>query len=85
MDNGKPFLSAIGDIQDVIRSLRYYAGWADKIGGRTVSNESNAFSYTLVEPVGVVGIIVAWNFPLMVALLKWAAGKFQFFRTCFKF
>jgi aldehyde dehydrogenase (NAD+) len=62
-------------MQEVVCTLRYYSGWADKVAGRTVSNETNTFSYTLVEPVGVVAIIVAWNFPLMVAILKWSAGK----------
>jgi len=56
----------------VIDVLRYYAGWATKIHGETVNTLDNAFTYTLREPVGVVGAIVAWNFPLLLA--SWKLG-----------
>jgi len=69
-DNGKPFAQAVGDVQAGIGMLRYYAGWADKIEGRTVPTEGQVFAYTRVEPVGVVGIIIPWNFPLMLLCLK---------------
>src|SRR6202000_645310 len=52
--------------------FRYYAGWATKIHGETVNSFSNAFTYTLREPVGVIGAIVAWNFPLLLA--SWKLG-----------
>src|SRR5205085_6802979 len=52
--------------------FRYYAGWATKIHGETVNTFSNAFTYTLREPVGVVGAIIAWNFPLLLA--SWKLG-----------
>jgi acyl-CoA reductase-like NAD-dependent aldehyde dehydrogenase len=52
--------------------LRYYAGLATKIHGETVNTLESAFTYTLREPVGVVGLIVPWNFPLLLA--SWKLG-----------
>jgi acyl-CoA reductase-like NAD-dependent aldehyde dehydrogenase len=63
LDNGKPiFESRYVDMPMVIDVLRYYAGWATKIHGETVNSFETAFTYTLREPVGVVGLIVPWNF-----------------------
>ena len=56
----------------VIDVLRYYAGWATKIHGETVNTFESAFTYTLREPVGVVGLIIPWNFPLLLA--HWKLG-----------
>ena len=73
LDNGKPiFESRYVDMPMVINVFRYYAGWATKIHGETVNTLDNAFTYTLREPVGVVGAIVAWNFPLLLA--SWKLG-----------
>src|SRR5215510_8183509 len=73
LDNGKPiFESRYVDMPMVVDVLRYYAGWATKIHGETVNTFNNAFTYTLREPVGVVGAIVAWNFPLLLA--SWKLG-----------
>ena len=73
LDNGKPiFESRYVDMPMVADVFRYYAGWATKIHGETVNSFSNAFTYTLREPVGVVGAIVAWNFPLLLA--SWKLG-----------
>ncbi len=73
LDNGKPiFESRYVDMPMVIDVFRYYAGWATKIHGETVNTFENAFTYTLREPVGVVGAIVAWNFPLLLA--SWKLG-----------
>jgi len=73
LDNGKPiFESRYVDMPMVIDVFRYYAGWATKIHGETVNTLDNAFTYTLREPVGVVGAIVAWNFPLLLA--SWKLG-----------
>ena len=52
-------------------TLRYYAGWADKIEGKTVPVRGNFLSYTLRQPVGVVGQIIPWNFPLLMLAWKW--------------
>jgi aldehyde dehydrogenase (NAD+) len=73
LDNGKPiFESRYVDMPMVIDVLRYYAGLATKIHGETVNTVETAFTYTLREPVGVVGLIVPWNFPLLLA--SWKVG-----------
>jgi acyl-CoA reductase-like NAD-dependent aldehyde dehydrogenase len=73
LDNGKPiFESRYIDMPMVIDVLRYYAGLATKIHGETVNTLETAFTYTLREPVGVVGLIVPWNFPLLLA--SWKLG-----------
>ena len=73
LDNGKPiFESRNIDMPMVIDVLRYYAGWATKIHGETVNTFDSAFTYTLREPVGVVGMIIPWNFPLLLA--SWKLG-----------
>src|SRR5580765_6393803 len=73
LDNGKPiFESRYVDMPMVIDVLRYYAGLATKIHGETVNTIETAFTYTLREPVGVVGLIVPWNFPLLLA--SWKLG-----------
>ena len=73
LDNGKPiFESRYVDMPMVADVFRYYAGWATKLHGETVNINENAFTYTLREPVGVVGAIVAWNFPLLLASWKLA-------------
>ena len=73
LDNGKPiFESRYVDMPMVIDVLRYYAGLATKIHGETVNTLETAFTYTLREPVGVVGLFVPWNFPLLLA--SWKVG-----------
>ena len=73
LDNGKPiFESHNVDMPMVIDVLRYYAGWTTKIHGETVNTFDTAFTYTLREPVGVVGLIIPWNFPLLLA--SWKLG-----------
>jgi aldehyde dehydrogenase (NAD+) len=73
LDNGKPiFESRYVDMPMVADVLRYYAGLATKIHGETVNTNETAFTYTLREPVGVVGMIVPWNFPLLLA--SWKLG-----------
>jgi acyl-CoA reductase-like NAD-dependent aldehyde dehydrogenase len=73
LDNGKPiFESRQVDMPMVVDVFRYHAGWATKIHGETVNTFETAFTYTLREPVGVVGAIVAWNFPLLLASWKLA-------------
>ena len=73
LNNGKPiFESRYVDMPMVIDVLHYYAGLATKIHGETVNTFDAAFTYTLREPVGVVGLIVPWNFPLLLA--SWKLG-----------
>jgi aldehyde dehydrogenase (NAD+) len=73
LDNGKPISeSRNGDLPLVIDCLRYYAGWADKIHGQTIPIRGNYFCYTRREPVGVVGQIIPWNFPMLMVAWKWS-------------
>jgi len=73
MDNGKPIRETLAfDLPQVIDTFRYYAGWADKIDGHTNSVSGDFLCYTLKEPAGVVGQIIPWNFPLLMAAWKLA-------------
>jgi len=71
LDAGKP-LAAVKrqDVPAAIDTLAYYAGWCDKINGQVVPVRPDALTYTVREPVGVVGAIVPWNFPLMIGMWK---------------
>jgi aldehyde dehydrogenase (NAD+) len=70
-DNGKPiFESQFVDVPTCVNVLRYYAGWADKIHGDVIPVRGGSFVYTRREPVGVVGAITPWNFPLLLAVWK---------------
>src|SRR5438132_676735 len=72
LDNGKPYQVALAaDLPLTIKCYRYYAGWADKIHGKTIPVEGDYFCYTKHEPVGVVGQIIPWNFPLLMQAWKW--------------
>jgi acyl-CoA reductase-like NAD-dependent aldehyde dehydrogenase len=71
IDNGKPiFESQFVDTPAAAECLYYFAGWSGKVTGDTIPIADNAFTYTLREPVGVVGAITPWNFPLMLAVWK---------------
>ena len=72
LDNGKPLNKAAYDITGVINHFRYYAGWATKIEGSSIPVSADKVVYTRKEPLGVVGLIVPWNFPLMIAAWKLA-------------
>ena len=72
LDNGKPIRDAkAADVPLTIDCLRYYAGFADKIHGDTIPINGNYFCYTRKEPVGVVGQIIPWNFPMLMTAWKW--------------
>ncbi len=71
LNSGKTINDSLGDMAGVAATLRYYAGWADKIEGRTVPMRGSFLSYTLRQPVGVVGQIIPWNFPLLMLAWKW--------------
>lgn len=72
LDNGKPIRdSRAADVPLTIDCLRYYAGYADKIHGQTIPIRGNYFCYTRKEPVGVVGQIIPWNFPMLMTAWKW--------------
>ena len=72
LHNGKPLFESKIDVQMTVETLRYYAGWADKLGGQTLPVDGPFFAYTLREPTGVVAAIVPWNFPLNLASWKFA-------------
>ena len=72
LDNGKPIQDCrTADFPLAIDCLRYYAGLADKIQGETIPIRGNYFTYTRQEPVGVVGQIIPWNFPMLMVAWKW--------------
>jgi phenylacetaldehyde dehydrogenase len=74
LDSGKPINEMIvNDVPLAAATFRYYAGWVTKLAGATGTISSfpgQWLSYTLREPVGVVGQIIPWNFPLMIAAWK---------------
>jgi len=70
LDNGKAFsVAKANDVPTAIEAYRYFAGFADKIHGKTMDNDPDKFSYTRREPFGVCGAIIPWNFP--VAMQSW--------------
>lgn len=71
LNNGKPISETRGaDLPLAIDTFEYYAGFADKITGDTIPVTGEYFNYTLREPMGVVGQIIPWNFPLLMAAWK---------------
>ena len=77
LDNGKPIGEArVGDVPLAVDLFRYMAGWTTKIEGNTIpisvpyTPGAKYLAYTLREPVGVVGQIIPWNFPLLMAAWK---------------
>jgi aldehyde dehydrogenase (NAD+) len=73
LDNGKPiFESRYVDIDMAARCFHYFSGWASKLTGDTTNVNPNLFTYTLREPVGVVGAIIPWNFPMI--MVGWKAA-----------
>ncbi len=75
LDNGKPLTVArVADVPLAVDMFRYMAGWATKVEGNTIpiSSGGKYLAYTLREPVGVVGQIIPWNFPLLMAAWKLA-------------
>jgi acyl-CoA reductase-like NAD-dependent aldehyde dehydrogenase len=70
-ENGKTLRESAGaDVASAADCFRYYAGWVRKIYGETIPVDGPFLNYTLREPVGVVGAIVPWNFPLQIAAWK---------------
>jgi len=71
LDNGKTYNDSFNiDLPLAIGCYRYYAGWADKIQGKTIPGDGKFFSYTKHEPVGVIGMITPWNFPILMQAWK---------------
>lgn len=65
-------MSYNADVPMSIKNLRYHAGWADKYHGKTIPMDGDYFTYTRLEPVGVCGQIIPWNFPLL--MMAWKIG-----------
>lgn len=75
LDNGKPIRETTNaDLPLAIEHMRYYAGWSTKITGQTIPVAGPFFNYTRHEAVGVVGQIIPWNFPLLMAMWKLGAA-----------
>nr|AVR59243.1 aldehyde dehydrogenase 1 [Platynereis dumerilii] len=72
LDNGKPFVNSVGDINFGIKTMRYYAGWSDKNVGQTIPVDGSYFTYTRHEPVGVCAQIIPWNYP--ICMFTWKMG-----------
>ncbi|PYY06625.1 MAG: betaine-aldehyde dehydrogenase [Acidobacteria bacterium] len=71
LDNGKPIsVSRVADVPLAVDLFRYMAGWSTKIEGNTIPIAGPFFAYTRREPIGVVGQIIPWNFPLLMAAWK---------------
>ncbi len=72
LNNGKPIAEAQADVNDAAYCFEYYGGLATKIHGDVITAPETAMILTLREPVGVAGLIVPWNYPLMMAVQKLA-------------
>ncbi|KAM3877309.1 retinal dehydrogenase 2 isoform 2-T2 [Diretmus argenteus] len=71
LDSGKPFLPTLFvDLQGTIKTLRYFAGYADKLHGTSIPMDGEYLTFTRYEPIGVCGQIIPWNFPLMMTAWK---------------
>ena len=67
---GKPIAAALGEIDAAARTFRFYAGAVDKFHGQTIPSRASGTLMTFREPVGVVGVIIPWNFPLLILAWK---------------
>src|SRR6202453_3200536 len=73
LDNGKPISVAKAvDVAKTVACYRYFAGWADKVQGKTIPIDGDFFCYTRHEPIGVIGQIIPWNYPLLMQAWKLA-------------
>lgn len=70
LDTGKPIREARIDIRATVDTFRYYAGWTTKLEGETIPVRGNVLNFTVREPIGVIGAIIPWNFPLLMAAWK---------------
>jgi acyl-CoA reductase-like NAD-dependent aldehyde dehydrogenase len=70
LNNGKPLFESMIDVRLAAATYKYYGGWADKIHGETIPVDGPFLNYTVREPLGVVGAIVPWNFPISLAAWK---------------
>ena len=72
LDNGKPYNDSHNiDLNLTVKCYRYFAGWSDKVHGKTIPTDGDVFTFTRLEPVGVCAQIIPWNFPLVMQAWKW--------------
>ena len=64
LENGKPLRESYDEVETTVRNFEYYGGWADKIHGRVIPISNDVLDYIRLEPLGVVGHIIPWNYPL---------------------
>ena len=74
LDNGMPLWLSTAHVNAAVDTFRYYAGWPSKMFGTTNPSDESTLLYTLREPLGVCGQIVAWNMPLIMASIKMATA-----------
>jgi aldehyde dehydrogenase (NAD+) len=73
LDNGKPLsIAKAVDVAKTVACYRYFAGWADKVQGKTIPIDGDFFCYTRHEPIGVIGQIIPWNYPMLMQAWKLA-------------
>ena len=73
LDNGKPVSAAKAvDVTKTVACYRYFGGWSDKVHGKTIPIDGDFLCYTRHEPIGVVGQIIPWNFPMLMMAWKLA-------------
>jgi acyl-CoA reductase-like NAD-dependent aldehyde dehydrogenase len=64
LENGKPLRESYDEVETTVRNFEYYGGWADKVHGRVIPISNDVLDYIRLEPLGVVGHIIPWNYPL---------------------
>jgi len=72
IENGKPYINSCEEVYWGAHGARYFAGWSDKNAGETPAVDGDYFTYTRHEPVGVCALILPWNFPIGIIMLKMA-------------
>jgi aldehyde dehydrogenase (NAD+) len=73
LDNGKAVsVARVVDVAKTVACYRYFGGWADKVHGKTIPIDGEYLCYTRHEPIGVVGQIIPWNFPMLMMAWKLA-------------
>ncbi|VVC30634.1 Aldehyde/histidinol dehydrogenase,Aldehyde dehydrogenase N-terminal domain,Aldehyde dehydrogenase [Cinara cedri] len=72
LDCGKPLRDSVSDIRSSVSVLKYYAGYADKIHGKTIPSDGPYVSFTKLQPIGIVGQIIPWNYPIL--MMSWKLG-----------
>uniref|UniRef100_A0A2S2PZM6 Aldehyde dehydrogenase n=1 Tax=Sipha flava TaxID=143950 RepID=A0A2S2PZM6_9HEMI len=74
LDTGKPFSNSLIEVETTVSFFQYYAGFADKIHGKTIPADGPHFSFTKLQPIGVVGQIIPWNYPILMLVCKWGVA-----------